>query len=556
MDRKPQISCAPLSWQTDMAEQNKQELRAFFKEKRTALPKETKEQWDRAIVERIQASSYFRRANAILLYAPMQGEIDLVPLVRAARRAGKRIGFPRCNTQSNTLQFFELLPGAKLTRGAYGIPEPPEDAPLLEADKHTLCLLPALTFSADGHRLGYGKGYYDRFLEHFPGVTLGAVYASFAVRTLPAEPHDRAVQYLVTERGFRICSRKTEEERPSASSPTEKLQDLWSRLSSRVIRFCKEDTPRAVQALPKEMQKTAHLPAILTLCIFFMLLLSHLAEPALSRESEYVAVILLQILIFLLPAILYAKLKGGPIAARLRFRPIRPEHLWFTACILAVMITGGLLCSILTGGIASLGGSFTLYSTFTAHFDGSVLEFLYAILAYALLPAVGEELIFRGILCGEYERYGVPVSVGMSALLFAMLHFSLPLFPAYLLLGSLLALTLYATRSILSVILLHVLYNVFCLFGQPYLSAFYVYAGSNEIFLFCLILLFLLFSAFALGEARKIYHVYAKQNADASYAPILDRKTVLPAFLCAGRSPALLGCVLLWLVLSLVNLLL
>lgn len=539
-----------------MAQMTKQELRAFFQEKRAALQKETKAEWDRAIVERIEASPYFRRAKTVLLYAPVKGEIDLVPLVRAARRAGKRVGFPKCDLKSNTLQFFELLPGAKLIKGAYGIPEPAQDAPPLEADKHTLCLLPALTFSADGHRLGYGKGYYDRFLEGFPGITLGAVYASFAVRSLPAEAHDRAVQYLVTERGFRICTGKAEEESASTSSPAEKLQDLWSRLSSRVIRFWKEDTPRAVHALPKEMQKTVHLPALLTLCIFAMLLLSRLAESALDRGSESVVVILLQILLFLLPAILYAKRKGGKITERLRLRPIRPEHLWFTACILAVMITGGLLCSILTGGISSLKGSFTLYSTFTAHFDGSILRLLYAVFAYALLPALGEELVFRAILCREYERYGAPVAIGLSSLLFAMLHFSLPLFPAYLLLGVLLALTLYATRSVLSVILLHVLYNLFCLFGQPYLSAFYVYAGSNEIFLFCLILLFLLFSAFALGEARKIYHVYAKQNADASYAPVLDRKTLLPAFLCAGRSPALLGCVLLWLAFSILNLLL
>lgn len=536
-----------------MAEMTKQELRAYFKKKRAELPKETKKEWDRAIAERIEGSPYFRRATAILLYAPTSGEIDLVPLVRAARRTGKRIGFPRCDTKTNTMQFFELLPGAKLIPGAYGIPEPPQDAPLLEADRHTLCILPALTFSADGHRLGYGKGYYDRFLESFSGVTLGAVYASFAMRSLPAEPHDRPIQYLVTERGFRVCT--AEQTEKTSPSPSQKLQSIWERISSRTVQFFKEDTPRAVHDLPKEMQRTAHLPAILTLCIFVMLLLSHLAESALDRESEYVAVILLQILIFLLPAILYAKLKGGSIAARMRLRPIRPEHIWFTVCILVVMITGSLLCSILTGGISSLSGSFTLYATFTAHFDGSILEVLYAILAYALLPAVGEELVFRAILCGEYERYGVPVAVAFSAILFAMLHFSLPLFPAYLFLGALLALTLYATRSTVAVILLHVCYNVFCLFGQPYLSAFYVYAGSNEIFLFCLITLFLLFSAFAVGEARKIYHVYAKQNADASYAPALNKRMILPAFLCAGRSPALLGCVLLWLVLSIVYLL-
>ena len=221
-----------------------------------------------------------------------------------------------------------------------------------------------------------------------------------------------------------------------------------------------------------------------------------------------------------------------------------------------VMITGSLLVSILTGGIASLSGSFTLYSTFTAQFDGSFWKVLYAIVAYALLPAFGEELIFRSILCAEYERFGVPVAVTFSSLLFAMVHFSFPLFPVYAFLGALLALVLYATQSILPVMLLHLFYNVFGLFGQPYLSAFYVYAGSNEIFLFCLLVLFLLFSAFAVGEARKIYHGYATRNTSSAYAPRLERAMLLPAFLSAGRSPALVACLLLWLTLSLIYLLL
>lgn len=539
-----------------MAEMTKQELRAYFRQKRQELDPAKKTEMDKAIVDRIAASPWFRRAGTILLYAPVKGEIDLVPLLRAARRAGKQVGFPRCDAETNTMQFFALLPGQKLVPGAYGIPEPPADAPLVESDRHTLCLVPALTFSADGHRLGYGRGYYDRFLETFPGVTVGALYSSFALRTLPAEEHDRSVQYLVTERGFRVCGKEKEDTHGQKADLLSSLQNGLGAFWERTVRFFREDTPRAMQALPASAKRPAHLPALLILGIFLLLLLSHLVETVLSRTAEYFAVILLQLLIFLAPAILYAKLRGEKFIKRLRLRLMRREHIWFTACMLMVMITGSLLVSILTGGISSLSGSFTLYSTFTAQFDGSFWKVLYAILAYALLPAFGEELIFRGILCTEYERFGVPVAVTFSALLFAMVHFSFPLFPVYAFLGALLALTLYATQSILPVMLLHLFYNVFGLFGQPYLSAFYVYAGSNEIFLFCLLVLFLLFSAFAVGEARKIYHSYATRNVDSSYAPRLERAMLLPAFLSAGRSPALVACLLLWLALSLIYLLL
>jgi membrane protease YdiL (CAAX protease family) len=264
---------------------------------------------------------------------------------------------------------------------------------------------------------------------------------------------------------------------------------------------------------------------------------------------------LLQILIFILPAILYSRLKGERFGKRMRLNLPRFEHTWFLFCILAVMITGSLLTCILTGGIASLTGDFTLYNTFTAHSDGGILNILAIIIAYALLPAFGEELIFRSYLCAEYEHLGVGVSITVSALFFAMLHFSLPLLLTYLFLGALLAAAMYATRSLLAVILLHAGYNIFCLFGQPYLSAFYLYAGSNDIFLFFLITLFLLFSAFAAGEARKIYHIYAISNRSSDYTSPRPLRTLPRTLWHALKTPTVAVCLTLWLVMSLVDLL-
>ena len=65
------------------------------------------------------------------------------------------------------MRFYVLEPDARLVRGAYGIAEPAPDAPLCEPDAHTLCILPGLSFDTCGNRIGYGKGYYDRFLADF-----------------------------------------------------------------------------------------------------------------------------------------------------------------------------------------------------------------------------------------------------------------------------------------------------------------------------------------------------------------------------------------------------
>lgn len=548
--------------------QEKQALRARLKEKRASIPAETRQQSDRAIVERIAADKVFSEASSILLYAPIGSEINLLPLIRIARRLGKPIAFPRCDVATNTMKFYLLEPTARLEIGAYRIPEPPADAPLCEPDEKSLCILPALTFDPSGARLGYGKGYYDRFLETFPGICVGAVYETMMVRRVPTEPHDRPVSMIFTERGVCVCAPKeaapaADPSAPAMGSWKQKMKQKVNEIRARIAK--KGEKPLAVTSVSEETSDTAksappsvralHAPPVLVASTFVLLLLSRLIDTRLTnRNNEYAVVILLQLLIFLVPAIVYGKLRGDAFSARIRIRAPRLRHIWFTFCLLIVMITGGLLCSILTGGISSLTGNFTLYDAFVARLSGGFWETLYVILAYALLPAFCEELVFRSILCAEYERFGVGVAIAASALFFAMLHFSFPLFLTYLVLGAILACAMYATRSFFTALLLHLGYNLFCLFGQPYLSAFYVRAGSNEIFIFCLGVLFLLFAAFAAGEARKIYHVYAKKNADSSYAPDTALREIPKSFLKAMLSPAVAVCLALWLTMAIIGL--
>ncbi len=526
-----------------MEEISKAELRRILKERRAAIDPADKKELDRAIVEQIAASEVFASASMLLLYVPIGSEINLLPLVRIARQKGLPIAFPRTDPDTNTMQFYFLVEDARLSEGAYGIPEPPTNAPLCTPDGQALCILPGLSFDLLGNRLGYGKGYYDRYLVGFPGVTLGAVYSHMVLKSVPTDAHDIPAHLLVTEKG--MCETadalptpkepilsaeepvrsesdaeeiKQSEEAP-VSPPLATLRTAWKTLHT----FFNAESSDGVKPL--------HAPLALVLATFVLLLLSRLIDAyLLNRSNEYLGVILLQLLIFVIPAVLYCKLRGARFTDRIRMKLPRPSHIFFLLCTLAVMISAGLLCSILTGGISSLVGNFTLYGTFMAH-TGTPLDILYSILSYAVLPAFGEELVYRSLLCAEYEKYGTGVSVTVSALFFAMLHFSFPHFLTYLVLGVILALSMYVTRSFFAPVLLHLCYNLFCLFGQPYLSAFYVHAGSNEIFIFCLIVLLLLFSAFGVGEARKIYHLYAIKNTDSSYTVSVP----------IGRYPAHLG---------------
>lgn len=545
-----------------MSMRTKNELRVLLKQKRSALSKEERQARDAALIEQITATRAFAEASALLLYAPIGQEINLLPLVRMARGRGLPVAFPRCDTETLTMKFYLLEPDARLAPGAYGIPEPPIDAPLCEPDGKALCLLPALGYDLHGGRLGYGKGYYDRFLATFPGVTAGVCYEDVLLKQVPTEPHDKAVSLIFTDRACRRAVQPTATDRKkeggqSTGKGKNRLSTLWSVVLNRLTgaRQGTVDLPAV-----KDGEEVAapvrpmHAPMILAAVIFALLpLCSLLGTHLCNRNNEHAVMILLELLLFVIPAVLYAKLCRQGLASRLRLRMIRPEQLWFLICMLVVMISGGMLCEILTGGISSLVGNFTLYDTFVARVGGGGLNVVYVLLSYCLLPAFCEELIFRGLLCAEYESRGVLVSVTVSALLFAMLHFSFPLFLTYLVLGALLSCAMYTTRSFFAPVLLHLLYNVFCIFGQPYLSAFYVYAGSSEIFIFCLIVLFLLFGAFAAGEARKLYHKYARTGLDSSYTVPLKPRQYPAQLWSAVRTPAAIVCVVIWLVASILG---
>lgn len=508
----------------------KRELRAELRQKRDSIDAERKKQLDRAIVQRIADSREFRCAKTILLYAPHGSEINLLSLVRYAHKLGKTVAFPRCNTETCTIQFFVLEPNQRLVRGAYGIAEPAPDAPFCQTDAQTLCILPGLSFDKRGNRIGYGKGYYDRFLESFEGTTIGAVYDELLSDEIPTEDHDLPVQIVFTESARYDC------EKSNTTGMLGKAKSLAQRFFG---------SPKIGPIAPP----------LLVACSFLLLIISRLIDTHLTnRNNELIVVILLQIMIFVIPSIIYGKLQKNRLNKRLRLNPIHRRHVWFVLCVWIVMISGGLLLCILTGGIESLTGKFTLYDTFVAHTKGSFLEIASIVLAYCLLPAFCEELLYRSLLCAEYEKFGAPIAITVSALFFAMLHFSYALFPAYLFLGTVLAAVLYATRSFLAVFLLHTLYNLFCLFGQPYLSAFYVNAGNHKTFVFCLITLFLLFSAFAVGEARKIYHRYAKEKDEPSYPQIISVKEYPKQLLAAIWSPTAAVCAAIFLIMATVNL--
>lgn len=186
----------------------KNELRAEYKARRAAIPAMLRQDYDSTICSLFLSSITYRYAKVLLLYAPTGSEIDIMPIARQALADGKAAAFPRCRIPDCTMDYHIITKEEDLTPGAYGIREPSPALPVYSpdifgADAHPVCLVPGLVFDPEGYRIGYGKGYYDRFLADFQGVRVGAVYTDFLVGRLPRGRYDLPVDVLVTEKGVR-----------------------------------------------------------------------------------------------------------------------------------------------------------------------------------------------------------------------------------------------------------------------------------------------------------------------------------------------------------------
>ena len=297
---------------------------------------------------------------------------------------------------------------------------------------------------------------------------------------------------------------------------------------------------------PQNTVKTVVLqPTVLVLATYVLMLLSRLIDFAfINRENEYFSIVLLQMMIFLLPGALWCKFSGEKYTSKLRLKLPAPNTVPLMLSATLLLISGGVLISVLFGGLDSLSHNFSLYDTFISKDNGTVASKLYLTLAFAALPAICEEFVYRGILSCEYERGGVMRSVVLSSAFFALLHFNLVNIPVYLFAGAILALTMYATRSLIGVMIVHFLYNLFGLFAQPYMSALYSITGSPEFFVFLTAVVFFASAVVFCGQASRLYSQYLYRGESASYRmPIIKNKQdIKRSYLDVIRAPSAIAC--------------
>ena len=179
----------------------KNQLRKKYLAQRKELDEKYRSHAECRALQNLVSTKEFSLADKIFLYYPIKSEADPLPLLEIAQKQGKKVAFPKCNKEDFSMKFFEITSRGDFSLGAYNIPEPKDELCVLEPDKKTLCVVPALLYSKDGHRLGYGKGFYDRFLANFDGVSVGFTYDVFVADELPHDAFDLKLDMIITEKG-------------------------------------------------------------------------------------------------------------------------------------------------------------------------------------------------------------------------------------------------------------------------------------------------------------------------------------------------------------------
>ncbi len=180
----------------------KKELRKHYLTLRNALLPSQVESLSSQICTHILHSPLFAQATTILAYHPLGNEVDIRPVIEAAWRQKKEVAFPK--VLGEEMDFFVVTDFSQLQQGAFGVMEPVAGcARLSAAQKDILVLTPGVAFDKKGNRLGFGKGYYDKyFAERKAWARLGISYSLQAAEALPADPYDLPLPFLVTEEGM------------------------------------------------------------------------------------------------------------------------------------------------------------------------------------------------------------------------------------------------------------------------------------------------------------------------------------------------------------------
>jgi 5-formyltetrahydrofolate cyclo-ligase len=159
---------------------------------------------DEAICRHVLSSDLFQKAKTVFCYVGTAREIDTRPILEGILKAGKTLCVPLC-TGPGVMEARVIASLNDLVPGKYNIPEPSRACPVLAPEALDLALVPCSTGNAKGQRLGYGGGFYDRYLSRTRCPKILLCRAKLVKEDIPTEPHDLTMDYFLSEDGLVRC---------------------------------------------------------------------------------------------------------------------------------------------------------------------------------------------------------------------------------------------------------------------------------------------------------------------------------------------------------------
>lgn len=176
--------------------ESKKDIRKYVLDKRNRITDREWEEKSRLIYDKVVTHPFFLEADAIYCYIDYRREVGTQSIIEYALRMGKKVAAPK--VQGDTMEFYYLESFEDLQEGFKGIPEPKQKQ--LANDEKVLVIMPGAAFDANCNRIGYGKGYYDKYLHVHPNYkTIAIAFELQMVDDIPAEQYDICPNMIITE---------------------------------------------------------------------------------------------------------------------------------------------------------------------------------------------------------------------------------------------------------------------------------------------------------------------------------------------------------------------
>ncbi|ARK29383.1 5-formyltetrahydrofolate cyclo-ligase [Halalkalibacter krulwichiae] len=148
-------------------------------------------------------SSYWKEASIIGLTISRDKEVHTYEIIEEGWRQNKKIAVPRANFKTKEMTFFEITSFEQLEESTFGLKEPlPYLCPVMKPESIDLMIVPGVAFDKEGYRLGYGGGFYDRYLPKVQASMIALAYECQLIERVPLEQHDKKVDRIISEKGF------------------------------------------------------------------------------------------------------------------------------------------------------------------------------------------------------------------------------------------------------------------------------------------------------------------------------------------------------------------